>query len=1002
MSLNHQRTKYLFLHKVDAHLEDLVASNYKVTTLSQVISHERVFDQSWKKALEINCEEERQFFSQLETSVRADYLNWLKNKKYSALGPDLIHVDEVINRGLRRSYEAHVRSLEEARRDFQLREQKRIDFRQKCENELQYNYRNFESLYEEAKVFGYSEFDFRNFRNNYVKKFLFDCGLNNSGVIDVSRLDDEQLWAIGEPSDTTALITARAGSGKTTVLALRAVFLIKRFGVDPMGIVMLAFNRAAAFELKGRIAKLLLSSMSIPIPRQQAQGRETEKQFRERAVEDLELLLRENGQSLPLVSTFHALALDVVKSEANRDAAYLTQVVTDEDDEITVHSDFVNRAAAMVLESGFEPGYRKMMINQFETDWLELLRVQTLGTNPELAAEYARSYRVTMKGHAVKSRGEKLIADFLFKRDIGYKYEEPTPLDNTVTYPDFTIYSKGEKPKLIIEYFGIEGVLSYKQNSKRKVRDYSERNIPILSLLPEHISTGEFENKIIHFLLENRYSRKDVTEISSEALWEKIQVRGKRQFNAAILSFINRSYQKFLSPDDLEKLLPHSLYGVKLDENVFQFSYLATKIFRQYLNLLEQQKKTDFYQVLQNATALLAQGVLKIKRSNNERNLEGTTHIFVDEFQDFSLLFKELVDQLLQAGKETPALMAVGDSWQSINSFMGSDESIIENFLQLYPGSKELTLLKNHRSNSDIVVMGNQVMISTFGDPSVPAVTQAAEIKHFANPEFVEAPIEHVKLGNPALARLLRLISYALEHCEDVVVLLRFKKLKLMTGGNSDLDLSKVMAQLEQIYGKQFASRVRFSTVHAFKGKEAGAVILWDSNESVYPFVHSNWVFNSFFGQNREAIVREERRLFYVGVTRAKSMLIINSDNYPTDFLKTTQWLMTSKWPEVTIAPNAITERSFLQVFLNGWDEEEELRKKLRFYNFKFNHKGTKFWERQILPGEIDLDQIDRTQWVKAVWEKLLPDTPPHRNTRIRLVYNGEIMEHEIPSNFRL
>lgn len=1002
MVQNNLGTKFLFNHKVDNHLEDIVASNYAVTELTQVFPIDRVFDQSWRKALEVNCEEEIQFFSQLESSVRTDYLNWLKNKKYSALGADRIHVDEVINKGLRRAYAAHVRVLEEARREFQIREQKRIDFRLKCESELQHNYRNFDSLFEEANEFGYSEVDFRNFRNNYVKKFLFDCGLNNSGVIDVSRLDDEQLWAIGEPSDTTALITARAGSGKTTVLALRAVFLIKRFGVDPMGIVMLAFNRAAAFELKGRIAKLLLSSMSIPIPRQQVQGKETEKQFRERAVEELELLLREHGQSLPLVSTFHALALDVVKSEANRDSVYLTQVVTDEDDEITVHSDFVNRAAAMVLESGFEPGYRKMMINHFETDWLELLRVQTLGTNPELAAEYARSYRVTLAGHAVKSRGEKLIADFLFKRDIGYKYEEPTPLDNTVTYPDFTIYSTGEKPKLIIEYFGIEGVLSYKQNSKRKERDYSERNIPILSLLPEHISTGEFENKIIHFLLENSYSRKDVSEISSEALWEKIQVRGKRQFNAAVLSFINRSYQQFLSPEDLEKLLPHSLSGAMLDENVLQFSSLATKIFRQYLHLLAQQKKTDFYQVLQNGTSLLAQGVLKIKRSSNERNLESITHIFVDEFQDFSLLFKELVDQLLLAGKETPALIAVGDSWQSINSYMGSDESIIENFLQLYPGSKELTLLKNHRSNSDIVVMGNQVMFSAFGDPSVPAVTQAAEIKHFANPEFVEAPIEHVKLGNPALARLLRLISYALEQCDDVVVLLRFKKLKFMTGGNFDMDVSKVLAQLEQIFGKKFASRVKFSTVHAFKGKEAGAVILWDSNESVYPFVHSNWIFDSFFGLNREAIVSEERRLFYVGVTRAKSMLLINSDNYPTDFLKTTQWLMPSKWPEVTIASNAITERSFLQVFLNGWDEEEELRKKLGIHKFRFNHKGKKFWERQILPGEINLEQIDRTQWLKTVWEQLLPDTPPYRNTRIRLVYKGEILEHEIPSNFRL
>lgn len=1001
MVQNNLGTKFLFNHKIDNHLEDIVASNYEVTELTQVFPLDRVFDQSWRKALEINCDEEIQFFSQLETSVRTDYLNWLKKKKYSALGADRIHVDEVINKGLRRAYEAHVRVLEGARREFQIREQKRIDFRLKCESELQNNYRNFDSLFEEANEFGYSVVDFRNFRNNYVKKYLFDCGLNNSGVFDVSKLDEEQLWAIGEPSDTTALITARAGSGKTTVLALRAVFLIKRFGVDPMGIVMLAFNRAAAYELKGRIAKLLLSSLKIPIPHQQAQGRETEKQFRERAVEDLELLLRENGQSLPLVSTFHALALDVVKSEANRDSVYLTQVVTDEDDENTIHSDFVNRATSMVLESGFEPSYRKLMIKHFETDWLELLRVQTSGTNPELAAEYARSPRVTLAGHSVKSRGEKLIADFLFKRDINYWYEEPTPLDNTVTYPDFTIYSKGEKPKLIIEFFGIEGVLTYNQNSKRKEREYSERKIPILSLLPEDIATGEFKQKITDFLLENNYSRKDVTELSTEALWEKIQVRGKTQFNKAVLSFINRSYQQFLSPDDLEKQLPHSLTGVLLDENVQQFSSLSSKIFRQYLYLLAQQKKTDFYLVLQNATALLRKGVRTIKGTDKVRNLERITHIFVDEFQDFSLLFQELVDQLLIAAKEAPSLIAVGDSWQSINSFMGSDESIINNFLQRYPKSKELTLLKNHRSKSDIVVLGNQVMVTAFGDPSVPAVSQAAEIKHFANPDFKEDPIEHVKLGNPALARLLRLITYALEHCEDVVILLRFKKLKFMSGGNFELDVSNVLAQIEHIFGKQFASKIRFSTVHAFKGKEADAVILWDSNESVYPFVHNNWIFDSFFGVNREAIVREERRLFYVGVTRAKSMLIVNSDVYPTDFLRSTQLTKTPTWPETTISAKTSSERSFLRIFLNGWDEEEHLRKQLGDNKFRFSNKGEKFWERQILPGELNLDQIERAQWIKTAWEQLLPGIPPHRNTRIKLVYKGEMMEHVIPSDFR-
>ncbi|MCX6494726.1 MAG: UvrD-helicase domain-containing protein [Actinobacteria bacterium] len=958
-----------------------VVASVPVRNSSLGLSNDRVFDLAWKRALETNCAVVKEYFSSLDADARRDYLAWIKKKRYSGLGADQKRVDEILERGLAVSYQTFLETQRIRERELELFREQVEAFKRKCNSELEAGYTDFESFNAEAMSLGISPEDFQGIRNDYVRGFLSDCGLGATSYFDVAQLDAEQLWAIGQDSKSSTLIAARAGSGKTLVLAVRAFYLIRRFSVAAEGMVMLAFNRAASLELKSRIAELFFVEKQLNPPVVTPESGETASEFQERVAQEYESHLRKHGQALPLVTTFHALARGVVFSAANVDAAFLAGIVTDDSDERTVRTDYVNSAIARVLERSGSSRFVEMMLEHFQTDWIELLRHQAVGQNQLLAEEYARSSRLTLSGHAVRSHGEKVISDFLFVRDINYRYERPTPGDNSVSYPDFTITAPSSA-KLVIEYFGLEGRGSYDKQTQDKLRQSRIRNIPILSIFPRDIADGGFASKILEFLHSNGYSSEQTQELHRDVLWEKLEVRGKTTFNGAVLSFIDRASQRSLSPELISRTLPQSLMGQTLSGSVLDFSYLSVEVFREYLSLLDENAETDFYQILQNATRLLSDGFHRIGRTGQVRDLSLTTHVFVDEFQDFSELFQNLVDTLLATGID-PALTAVGDSWQSINSFMGSDETIIENFEKHYPRSTTLTLLRNHRSRAEIVSVGNAVMVGVAGKPSVPTIEQAATTAIYDARRFNISQDELQAFRGEGASQLIRILDYSLKHCDEVVVLHRFKDFKL-----KDVVLEALPADL--------ARRIRFSTVHKFKGKEADAIVLWDATDSVYPFVHDSWVFNRFFGVNRESILREDQRLFYVAATRAKSMLLVTTDGFPTPFLEGVT-IGTRPWPESEIAGTIAKGQSFFQVFLTGSPIENSLREALKKKSFVFRDVDTaKFWELHIR-AQDDLDTLDPEQWVRKVWESLFPAQDPMPGSKLQVQHRGVTKSREIP-----
>jgi DNA helicase-4 len=188
-----------------------------------------------------------------------------------------------------------------------------------------------------------------------VRRFFEERAYDESPVLP----DDEQADVIRHDG-SHLLVTARAGAGKTRALALRATYLIEHRGVDPDGILLLAFNRKAADEIRDRLEKL--------------------------------------GDRVPHVLTFHALARSMMGSQG--------EILTDDEDD-QGYSRLREHLAGItsVLEAAnplFGGQLRRLMLALARDD-----------------ADESRSSWQTVNGMWVDSREQKRLWDFLFEH--GYQ-----------------------------------------------------------------------------------------------------------------------------------------------------------------------------------------------------------------------------------------------------------------------------------------------------------------------------------------------------------------------------------------------------------------------------------------------------------------------------------------------------------------------------------------------------------------------------------------------------
>lgn len=641
--------------------------------------------------------------------------------------------------------------------------------------------------------------------------------------------DHEQAKCIAEVWDDIQ-VTARAGSGKTSTIVNRAAYLVEHCGISPSEILILAFNREAAKELNDRLAKML-------------------------------------GDNKPQAMTFHALAHGIVHPEE--------ALIFDAEESGFSKSKSIQQVIdSYIKDPTWLQRISELMLRYFRSDWLEIEKGGYL-LEPEEMVQYRRSIPyIGLDGVFYKSMGEKRLADYLFEHNVSYVYEKNFWWEKRNYKPDFTIALKSHLVKgLVIEYFGMTGDPAYDRLTKEKQSFWKEKfDYEFIPLFPGDADTIELlDRKVGRHLKIHKFKMRRLTDME---IWHRIRDRAVDEFSKTMSQFISRCRKSMISPDDIKTMIKEeaSLFDLQI-----YFLKLVWHIYRDYLQMLSTNNEEDFDGLLIRAEDMVASGHYYWNRRAGSGDLRKIKYLFIDEYQDFSLLFYKLVSAIKNINSDVK-LFCVGDDWQAINGFAGSDLRFFKEFDSYFTQAKRLTITSNRRSSVEIIRVTNQLMRGE-GEPAKSVSKHRGEVRiAYINSFVPDNKEKDMYKDNVVTPALIRLINLYISQGKRVALLCRRRGLPWYTpyDNHKGLILSRLLNDIRMAFPEEKRSMiVAMDTVHSYKGKEEEVIIIVDAVRRSYPLIHPRYMFFQVLGDSLEEIVSEEKRLFYVALSRAKNTLII-------------------------------------------------------------------------------------------------------------------------------
>lgn len=739
-----------------------------------------------------------------------------------------------------------------------------------------------------------------------------------------TKLDEEQALAISAFHANVQLV-ARAGSGKTTTLVNRAIFLQKHCSIPPNKILLLAFNRKAAEEISDRLVNAI-------------------------------------GDVIPHVMTFHALAYAIVHPEESI-------LFDDSEGKVQSLSSTLQRVIDDSLKvPAFYERIRAVMLEHFSKDWEKIARGRYEISQEEFL-KFRRSLpRESMRGDFVKSFGEKVIADFLLEHNIAYKYERNHRWSGINYRPDFTIF-KSDKSGVIIEYFGLEGEPDYDVMSEEKRKYWKKKeNWNLVEFTPRDITSAgvdAFRERLKNSLVINEIPFR---KLSEDEIWNIVRVRAVDRFTKATVNFIGRCRQLFISPADLGNMITQYENGCSIE---MEFLSIARDIYVAYLDKIKNTDEEDFNGLMQRAVKAVEQGITEFKRKSGDGDFKELKYICIDEFQDFSELFFRLVSGICKANEKIE-LFCVGDDWQAINGFAGSDLKYFQEFSKYFAQSKKLYISSNYRSHHSIVNLGNEIMAG-FGKPAISkkSINGGAFLVDLS--EFAPTLVERKRhSGDEVTPALLRLIAKLINSGRSIFMLNRrnelsryidYKNHKYISGRG----LESYLKLIQSYFPNNLHSKISISTTHKYKGLEKSAVIVLDAVVRSYPLMHPDWVFAQILGETPEKIIDENRRLFYVAITRGiEGLFIVTEKDEKTPFLDDIdiQPLNWEHYPPIKREINELVVTIANQTG-KGSSPTVQIKELLLAQNYEYQGVGRKSWSRIYPLANFGIYVLQNEIWAK-------------------------------------
>lgn len=636
-------------------------------------------------------------------------------------------------------------------------------------------------------------------------------------------LDKQQREAIVALEDNVLVISS-AGSGKTMTTVGKVRYLIDVQHVPAEKILLITFTRKAAESLSERL-----------------------------------------GEKNLKCRTFHKLALDII-GEATGEKP----TITPQDFSVQVYHQlmegdpsFKAAIADYIIRS------RYAMRDQFEYESMQdyMMDRQRHGI---------QAFYKDMDGRPVfcKSDEESQICDYLGSRGIKFRYEEKYEIstvdaDYRQYCPDFSIYIDGpDGPKRVyLEHFAIneeghtptwfseEDKIKYHQGIQWK-RDLHHQNGTILL----ETSSAGFHRGNVFQKLGNQLLALGAVFTSTTPQNVSRELRKQEENILSMLTafnFLLKSRDKKM--EDIRR-------QVGIGQDAITVNDIIAPFVEKYARMEVENNEIDFTDAIIRATELC-----------NNGHRPDYDYILVDEFQDISLDRYRFLQALRQKDPLTK-LFCVGDDWQSIYRFAGSDMALFKQFEKYFGYTRKCLMETTYR----------------FGEPTI------ANSSRFilANPEQAVKNVHSFK--NDAETKLDFLSTNGRDGVVETVKRLADqipvdKEILLLGRYRFDVNILKdseliVHDGKDHVYVSYGARQMNFMTVHQSKGLECDYIILLNCNGGTIGFpsqISDSPVLRYVLSEPDAYAFSEERRVFYVGITRAKKHTWVLYDmNNPSPFVK--------------------------------------------------------------------------------------------------------------------
>lgn len=648
--------------------------------------------------------------------------------------------------------------------------------------------------------------DFESERTNANRRFVSAAIPAVGRAMDESSAHaptDEQAAAIATDEETT-LVLAGAGTGKTAVITGKMAHLVRNCGVLPEQILVLAYNRKAAEEIRTRTGDDLSGCK---------------------------------------VSTFHAFGRMLMSQDSV--APTISRMATD--------PHFRSQQLDGILDEMFSRGRDAHQLLDFVAYHGQPYRSPFDFDDLSGYRSYTRSIELrTLSGDLVKSYEEMVIANFLAIHGITAKYEAPYPVhtadsrhrqyqpdfylpDNDIYIEHFALDRSGRAPS---RWQGYEDGVDWKRGIHRQ---YGTRLIETYSWQQE---AGSLLPELERRLREHgvRFEYTPAERLLKSLRDTVVSWLGLAQLLATFLSLVKTAGLTMRELRERAAALP-----VVSSLRSGAFLDLFERVWSRYEDLLKEENAIDFDDLINRAKDIVEAG----------RWQSPYRSVLVDEFQDISAGRLALLEAL--KGPDV-AYFLVGDDWQSIYRFAGSDVGLM----------------------------------SSCGD-HLGFVKQRELGRTFRYGESIAAPSSAFVQRNPAQIR--RVLRGREADAGDGVTIIT----ETLAADGAERALADIAARVppgqeatvlvlgryrSSVNGRRFRSprsgiHVETSTIHSAKGREADYAIVLDlvAGRLGFPATkEDDPLLNLVLSRSSAFPHEEERRLFYVAMTRARRHVYLIAD----------------------------------------------------------------------------------------------------------------------------